>query len=199
VFLTELPADTAAMLKNDLADIAANRTLMDTLAKQARDAWKAGDTAKARAIKVQLMSLGQKNQADWKEIMSILRAEKALLIALRQSCDHVGDGHHKGTNDGGNGNPTTGVVMTPVTPNPVPSGGQASFTYTVAANSTGTPVPVVIKVADAMGNVLLTPFNGTQAAGTFTQQLDLSTLKPGWYVLLVQVGNATGAQKIMVQ
>jgi hypothetical protein len=198
VFLTELSADTAAILKKDLADIATNRALIDTLAKQARAAWKSGDTATARALKQQMMALGLQNQTDWKEIMSILRAEKALLIAVRQSCDHTNPGHKKDDNNG-NGNPTTGVVMTPVVPNPVTVGGQASFSYTVAASSTGTVVPVTITVADPMGNILLNVFNGAQPAGTYQQALDLSTLKPGMYLLLVKVGNAAGAQKIMIQ
>ncbi|HYM21446.1 MAG TPA: T9SS type A sorting domain-containing protein [Candidatus Kapabacteria bacterium] len=197
VFLSEINSDTATMLKNDLAQIAANRALMDTLMKQARAAWKAKDTAALRAIKVQLGTLGKQNQADWKEIGSILHQYKSILIQVHQACDQ--DKHHKGPGDGG---PAGGAFkMTPVVPNPVATNGQASFTYTIAADSAGTQTPVNITIADAMGNTVKTVFTGTVSAGTYTVQLDLSGLTRGVYILRVQVGNPgiVESQKILIQ
>jgi hypothetical protein len=190
VFLTQIPADSARMLNNDLNTLNADRALADSLRRQFGMALKTRDTVRAKELRAELERLHQQMSDVAKELKLILDQYKNELVALRKDCGgQVVTPPHKD-------DPTvTGFKMTPVVPNPVLSSTPATFTYVLRAAT-----DVNITLSDMMGNVVQKVFAGPVTDTTpQTVTLDLSGLKPGVYILRVQAGKDVQSQKIMVQ
>ncbi|MBS1903907.1 MAG: T9SS type A sorting domain-containing protein [Bacteroidetes bacterium] len=192
VFLSQIPADSAAMITADMNGLQTDQAQADTLRHQLFAAFKAHDSVAIAAIRAQLQALHQQMTDLAKNLKSILDQYKDLLIAVRKDCGGMPNPPHKGGPGSGG---TMPLVVTPIVPNPVPTGATASFTYTLSAAS-----DVNITINDLMGTAVKTVFSGNVTDTTAqTVTLDLSGLKPGLYILRVQAGNVVMSQKLMVQ
>ncbi len=192
VFLSQIPADSAAMITNDLNTIRDDQAQADTLKRQLFAAWKAHDTTAVKAIRAQLAALQLKTRDAAQNLKAILDQYKDLLMTIRKDCSGLPNPPHKGGPGSGGGAPA--LMVTPVIPNPVPTGAQAAFLYQLTAAA-----DVNITISDMMGTVVKTVFTGNVTDLTPQKvTLDLSGLKPGVYILRVQAGNDVMSQKIMV-
>ncbi|HET9135887.1 MAG TPA: T9SS type A sorting domain-containing protein [Candidatus Kapabacteria bacterium] len=220
VFLTLIPADQAATLQDDMAQMKTIQDQLNALRKQFKDAVKARDTAAIHDINAKLKDLFTQANTLKKAIDVIIRANQAILMQVRKDCmgfvlkgpggpgggpdkdtNRKDDttGHHKGAPGGGGDPARTELKVTPVTPNPVPTGVQASFTYTTVANADGSQTQVNITISDAMGTLVKNVFAGGVDAGDHLVNLDLSGLTKGVYILRIQAGNAVVSQKLLIQ
>ncbi len=197
VFLQNIPADSARILVADLDSLRSVEASTKNLEGLLRRARQAKDTAAVKRITAALRGNRQTSKDLRKEIIFIVRSHQSIFIRVKNAC--MGEPPpHKGTP--GNGDPQTELKMTPITPNPVLSGGTAAFSYSLPPNSANTQVNVLIVISDAMGNVVKNVFSGAVDASSEQKvQLDISGLKSGVYIIRVQAGNLVGSQKIMIQ
>lgn len=193
IFLTQIPADSAAMIKADMNTLQSGQAQADTLRRQLFAAFKAKDSAAVAAIRAKLEALHQSMGDAAKNLKQILDQYRDQLIALRKDCGGQLPPHKGGPGSGGI---TPTLTMTPVIPNPVPTGvTNATFTYTLTVAE-----QVNITLSDMMGTLVKTVFAGAVTDTTpQTISLDLSGLKPGVYILRIQAGKDVMSQKIMVQ
>jgi hypothetical protein len=193
IFLTQISASDAAGLAADQKIIADNQTQIDSLIKQLRsikgNLKDSTVRAEMKALLMQINTLEKASNAAQKDYGTIIKNNMTALQAVRQGC---GRPIHKG----GAGDPTNGLQIGAIVPNPAPVGSTANLTITLAADE---PVTITIGSAIAMGAPAKQIFNGTLTAGTHTQSLDLTGLKAGVYMVTVQAGNDMAMTKLVIQ
>ena len=178
-FLSELQTDTAQKLNSTISSIRATRGKIDSLHKDYHAAMLAGDTTLGRLTWVRITDLFGTIDNDWKMVKPTIRQNRDRITRLRHDCPATAE------------NSVTGLVITPVIPNP--STANASFSYTL--NSTGN---VLIQISDQRGNVVKTVFNGSSDAGKHDIRLDLGGLRSGAYLLRLQAGSDVNTEKFVI-
>jgi Spy/CpxP family protein refolding chaperone len=194
IFLTQISPADAAQLAADQQTVSDNQKKIEDLYKQIRSL---KGSAKDSSIRAQIKDLMDqirtllKSSGDaMKDFASIIRKNNDILQSIRKDC-----GRHS-THKGNPGDPTNGMTVGEITPNPTTPGGQASITITLTADA---PVMISIGNATAQGPPAKIIFNGLLTAGAHTQTLDLTGIGPGMYLLTIQSGNEVITKKLVIQ
>jgi len=193
IFLSQVsPADTA-QLAADLKILASDQLQIDTLLKQIR-AIKGSlkdSTVRAeyKALLAQINVIVKASETAEKDYASIIKKYGTILQSIRQDC-----GRH--THKGNAGDPTNGLTVGDIVPNPATVGSSASLTITLTADA---EVFITVGSAIAQGPPVKVIFNGALTAGTHTQALDLTGFGAGVYIVTIQSGNAIVARKLVLQ
>ena len=138
----------------------------------------------------QIKALRKASGEAQRDFASIIKKNEAILQAIRKDC-----GRHP--RKGNPGDPTNGLTVTDIVPNPTTVGGPASITITLASDA---EVNISITMATAAkGPPAKQIFSGTLTAGAHTETLDLSGFGPGIYRVSVQAGSQVVTKKLVIQ
>ncbi len=189
VFLSSIPADSAAMLTAAIDCLKNSKAEFDALWLELRAAHSTRDTAKIAELRTKLAELrAQRRECD-KVVKTILRQYRSHIARIRKMCDNPR------RDDIGPKRPVIDIQLGPIVPNPVPTGQtSAEFSYGLRADAA-----VVITISAQLGNVVKEVFNGDLTAGKHTQTLDLTGLTAGIYHVRVQAGSAVGTARLLIQ
>jgi len=194
IFLSEISKTSASQLAADQKTISADEAQIDTILKQVRSIKGSPKDSTIRAeIKALLGKIGgieKSMDSSLRDYASIIKANDSLLESIRQNCGR--SIHHKGTA----GDPGSGLTATDIVPNPAPANGTASTTITLTADA---EVIIFISSAVAQGPPSKLIFNGMLTAGTHVQQLNLTGLGTGAYLVTIQSGQTTIVKKLVLQ
>ncbi len=194
IFLTQISTTDATQLAADQSTITADQQQIDSLLKQIRSIKGSlkDSTVRAQynALLAQINAIVKTSENAEKDYASIIKKYDTILQSIRQDCGR------KTTHKGSVGDPTTGLTVTDIVPNPATVGSTASLTITLTADA---QVTISIANAIAQGPPAKVLYNGTLNAGTHTQTLDLSGLGTGVYLVYVQSGNAMVVKKFVIQ
>src|SRR5688572_5540185 len=156
VFLSQIPADSAAMLTAAIDCLKNSKAEFDALWLELRAAHSTRDTAKIAELRAKLAELrAQRRECD-KVVKTILRQYRYMISRIRKECDNP-----RRDSVGHKERPAVDVKVGHIVPNPVPTG------QTTAELSFGIRVdaPVIITINDQLGNVMKEVFNGNLTAG----------------------------------
>jgi hypothetical protein len=193
IFLSQLSAADAAQLAADQKTIDDNRKQVDSLLKLFRtlkgNQKDSVVRAEAKAIGHEINVLLTASLTAQKDYATILKKYEAILQSIRQGCGRT---IHKGNA----GDPTNGLTVSDIVPNPATVGSTASLTITLAADA---QVTISIGSAIAQGPPVKQIFNGLLTAGAHTESLDLSRMGAGFYLVFIQSGNQQVVKKLVIQ
>ena len=193
IFLSQIATADANQLAADQKIITDNQTQIEALIKQIRGLKGSKDSlvrAQIKALIEQINALRKASGAAAKDYASIIKKYNDILQSIRKDC-----GRHV-THKGNAGDPTNGLTVTDIVPNPAAAGSMPSITITLVADA---PVTISIGSAIAQGPPVKQIFNGTLTAGTHMQTLDLTGFGPGVYLVNIQSGNNMITKKLVIQ
>ena len=193
IFLTQISPADAAQLAADQKTISDNQAQIEALIKQIRALKGTKDSvtrAKIKSLMDQINGLMKANGAAMKDYASVIKKNDAILQSIRKDCGrHV----HKGSP----GDPTNGLTVTDIVPNPATAGSMPTVNITLTADAA---VTITLSSATAaQGPPAKVLFNGTLTAGTHTQTLDLSGSAAGIYLVNITSGNQMVTKKLVIQ
>ncbi len=193
IFLTQITTADASQLAADQKIIIDNQTQIEALIKQIRGLKGTRDStvrAQIRSLKDQIDALRKASEAALKDYASIIKKNKDILQSIRKDC-----GRHE-THKGNPGDPTNGLTVSDIVPNPATAGTMPSITLTLVSDA---QVSISIGSAIAQGPPVKQIFNGMLTAGNHIQTLDLTGFGAGVYLVTIQSGNEMVTKKLVIQ
>jgi hypothetical protein len=171
VFLSQLPGGDSS-IGAYLDSITAIDTQLDSLQKLIH-------TIKGKGVKdlqAKIKALKEAERDLWKKIHMILAANRAILVAVLDSC-----GNEVDTTAPPDTTVIDSLTIGGLVPNPATVNTPTTLTYTITGD-----MHVSVGIFDQGGNLVQTTDLGTQTGGTHTASLDLTGLAPGSYIVRVQ-------------
>lgn len=193
IFLTQITAADASQLAADQKIITDNQTQIDALIKQIRGLKGTKDStvrAQIRSLIDQINALRKASEAALRDYASIIKKNKDILQSIRKDCGRPQ------THKGNPGDPTNGMTVSEIVPNPASAGTMPSITLTLVADA---QVSISIGSAIAQGPPVKQIFNALVTAGIHTQTLDLTGFGAGVYLVTIQSGNEMVTKKLVIQ
>lgn len=199
-FLTLIPADTATLIKNDLAMIDSNGVRLDSLVAEWRREKKSKDTTVSDSMKVVIEdslrtlidSLARQTADIGMQVVELGRAEIDILTTVRMTC---GDDNDTTKTHHGIAAPLIDVDVSAVSPNPISSGASAQFKISSDATTN-----IDVGLYDIMGVLVKDLYKGQIQAGVaISLSFDVDSLQPGAYILRVQTDSLTESQNVIVK
>lgn len=176
VFLSQLPSGDSS-IGAYLDSITSIDTQLDSLQKLI-------PTIKGKGVKdlqAKIKALKEAERDLWKKIHMILATNRAILVAVLDSCGNDVDTTVAP--------PDTTVIdsltIGSLVPNPAAVNTLATLTYTITGD-----MNVTISIFDQGGNLVQTTDLGLQPAAMHSVILDLTGLAPGSYIVRVQAGGS---------
>jgi len=177
---SKMTAADAQQLEDLITRIKTDRNEFDTLRKQLRAAFKAGDTTLAQSLRTQIRTTFVDLRSADSALRALLANYQDALVATMKDC--AGRPH----------NVNISINARPVAPNPIRTG-STTLTFDISANAA-----VDINLFSAVGTQIQNVLNSEVTAGTHSVQVNLNGLQPGPYYLRIQAGNAVTTQKLMI-